>query len=462
MCHARRPRRRHEPCGPTPSEPVGARCHSRRGGDGEEGAISAPVDRQWRTSQKTVSCFPGRATIAALALLGVCIAGPGDGRAQPPAGLTCQKPLPPEGHVTSNPIACNVSCANGGTLASALALAPRTTAGLTISIKGTCVEAVDQVPSHVTLQGALSGDGLQAPAASSNPVLGISGAGVTLDNLAISGGVNALLVRSGAVAVGNNLVIEGSSTRNVLANGVITLNSSTIENSKGDGIAALSGGIVFLNGGAVQNNSRGILIGNGSYVDAFGGALISANTAGHGVDDTGSLSVIAATIEGNSPNGIFVGNGGNAFIASSGVVRSNARDGVQVFSGTVRLAGGVISNNARHGISVFNSGTAILDTGAVVASNAANGALVEDGTVNVGNGDGSATIQSNPANGIYLKTNSVGVFNNNGNKIISNSGWGILCDGPPANPLIAIGPAANTIGTVSGNAAGQISCNTAP
>jgi hypothetical protein len=410
---------------------------------------------------KTVSCFPWRAKIAALALLVAWFAGPDDGRAQFPAGLTCQKPQPPEGHVTSNPIACTVSCANGGTVSSALALAPRTTAGLTITIKGTCVEAIDHVPGNVTLQGASSGDGLQAPAASSSPVLGISGAGVTLDNLTISGGVNALLVRSGATATGNNLVIEGSSTRNVLANGVVMLNSSTIENSSGDGITALSGGIVFLNGGTVQNNSRGVLVGGGSYVDAFGGAVIRDNTAGHGVDDTGSLSVIAATIEGNSLDGIHVANGGNAFIASAGVVQSNARDGVQVNSGTARVAGGVISNNARYGISVFNSGTAILDTGAVVASNAMNGVLVEDGTVNVGNGDGSATIQSNPANGIYLKTNSVGFFNNAGNKIVNNSGWGILCDGPPANPLIAIGPA-GTIGTVSGSGAGQISCNIAP
>ena len=187
---------------------------------------------------------------------------------------------------------------------------------------------------------------------------------------------------------------------------------------------------------------------------------ISGNTAGHGADDTGSLSVIGATIEGNSPDGIHVDNGGNAFILN-GIVRSSARDGINVSSGTARAAGGVISNNARYGVSVFNSGTAILDTGAVVTSNAANGVLVENATVNVGNGDGSATIQSNPANGIYLKTNSVGFFNNAGNKIVSNSGWGILCDGSPANPLIGIGTA-GTIGTVSGNGAGQISCNIAP
>jgi hypothetical protein len=70
-------------------------------------------------------------------------------------------------------------------------------------------------------------------------------------------------------------------------------------------------------------------------------------------------------------------------------------------------------------------------------------------------------IQSNGANGIYLKTNSVGFFNDAGNRIVSNSGWRILCDGPPANPLIAIGPAGK-VGTVSGNGAGQISCNIAP
>src|SRR5215469_5181718 len=348
---------------------------------------------------KTVYSFRSRVRIAAVALLAVWFALPGDALAQSPGaslpnGLTCQKPLPPEGHVTSNPITCTLSCGKGGKLASALALAPRTTAGLTITISGTCVEAVDQVPGSVTLQGASSGDGLQAPAASSNPVLGISGAGVTLDNLTISGGATALWVHSGASAVGTNLEIEGSSIRNVFANGVVTLNSSTIENSKGVGIGALSCGIVFLNGGTVRNNARGILVGGGSYVDALGGAIITNNTGSHGALVTGSLAVIAATIEGNSPDGIHL-NGGNAFIAGPSVVGSNARDGVQVGSGSADVDG-VISNNARHGISVFNSGTAILDDGAVVASNAANGVLVEDGTVQVGSGGsgpGSGTIQ---------------------------------------------------------------------
>jgi hypothetical protein len=412
---------------------------------------------------KTVSCFSSRARIAALALPAAWFAMLCEGHAQLasaqlPGGLNCPK-LPPEGHVTSNPIACTVSCAKGGKVASALALAPRTTAGLTITINGTCVEAVDQVPGNVTLQGASSGDGFQAPAASSNPVLGISGAGVTLDNLTISGGVNALLVRNGATAVGNNLVIEGSSSQNVLVNGVVTLNSSSIENSSGHGIDAVSGGKVFLNGGTVRNNSRGLMLGSESYLLIDAGTVVSDNAASFGaVVSGGSLAVRSGTIENNSPDGINVNNGGIAtLLGGLAVIRSNARDGVRVFGGSARSLGGVISNNGGEGVSVFNSGTAILDTGTVVASNAMNGVLVEDGTVNVGNGDGTAIIQSSGGNGIYLKTNSVGFFNNAGNQIVSNSGWGILCDGPPANPLIA-----GTIGTVSSNGAGQISCNMAP
>ena len=86
---------------------------------------------------KTVYRFRSRVRILASALLAAWFAGLCEGHAQLPSaqlpgGLTCPK-LPPEGHVTSNPIACTVSCANGGKVTSALALAPRTTAGLTIA-----------------------------------------------------------------------------------------------------------------------------------------------------------------------------------------------------------------------------------------------------------------------------------------------------------------------------------------
>jgi hypothetical protein len=95
----------------------------------------------------------------------------------------------------------------------------------------------------------------------------------------------------------------------------------------------------------------GISVGSGSYFDADGGAVISDNTGGHGALVNGSLVVLSATIEGNSPDGVHLFNGGTALIAGAGVVRSNGLDGVSVMGGSVEVDGAV-SNNARHGIFV--------------------------------------------------------------------------------------------------------------
>ena len=61
--------------------------------------------------------------------------------------------------------------------------------------------------------------------------------GVTLTGLTISGGVYALRGHPGSAFTGNNLVVEGASTADVLLNhAVVTLNTSTIQNSAGTGI----------------------------------------------------------------------------------------------------------------------------------------------------------------------------------------------------------------------------------
>src|SRR5437868_816643 len=125
-----------------------------------------------------------------------------------------QIPVPPG--VTSEPIALTVNCSAGGKVAQAVSLKPLTTSRLTITIQGTCTEAVDNLPGGITLQAAMAGDGLQAPSSSSDPVLGISGTGVILNGLTISGGLNAVRGRSGAAFTGNNVVIQGASNANTL------------------------------------------------------------------------------------------------------------------------------------------------------------------------------------------------------------------------------------------------------
>lgn len=125
---------------------------------------------------RSTSCWIGAVALVAGLL------GAGEARAQ---GLIC--PTVPPAIPTFNPISCTVNCAQGGTIASALSLRARSTNNFTITINGTCVESVDQVPSGVTLQAGASGATLQAPSASTFPVLGISGTGVILNNLTVLG-----------------------------------------------------------------------------------------------------------------------------------------------------------------------------------------------------------------------------------------------------------------------------------
>jgi hypothetical protein len=350
-------------------------------------------------------------------------------------------------------------------VASALALAPGTTSGLTITIKGTCVEAVDPVPGGVTLQGDLPGDGLEAPTSSSDPVLGISGTGVTLNNLTISGGVNALLGHSGAAFTGNNLAIEGASNADLyLAGARAELTNSTIENSANYGVESGFGAVLFMNGGLVQNNGWGVDAFNNGVIDLYGGVLVQNNPLGGGIaSEGGAIELYSGTVQNNADGqnaGLYVQHGGNLRIdGATASVANNGWDGVGVFeAATATIVNGAnVANNARNGVFLYAGGTASLYNGSVVQSNTADGIHIEVGNVNVGNGaTGGVTIQNNGTNGIYVQSNSVAGFSSSGNQIINNKGFGIFCAKPPGDPLII-----GTVGTVSGNVLGQNNCSVA-
>jgi hypothetical protein len=404
-------------------------------------------------------------------LLIALIVGEGELRAQ---ALSCLGfPAEPSlALVTSNPISCIVNCSAGGTVASAAAMKPRTTNTLTITINGTCVESVDQVPSGVTLQAGSAGAILQAPSSSTDPVLGISGTGVAVNNLTISGGVNAVRGHSGAAFTGSNLLIEGASNADVLLDhAVVTLNTSTIQNSAGDGIDAFWASTVFLNGGAVQQNAGvGVDARYDGNAEVFGGAVLQNNALdGAYAEHGGAVDITAGTVTknasaGGGSAGIGVGTGGHVHVTgSSTTVVSNAGNGIKLTGGSALVDNGAtVANNSRNGLHILEGGTAKV-RGAVVQGNGRNGIDVENGTVTVGDtgtAAGPVTIQNNKGNGIFLRTNSVTVLDNSLNQIINNTGWGILCTGAPSNPLIY--EPLGTPGTVSGNGAGQISCNVSP
>jgi hypothetical protein len=380
-----------------------------------------------------------------------------------------QIPVPPA--VTSDPIALTVNCGAGGKVAQAISLKPLTTSRLTITISGTCTESVDNMPSGVTLQAAASGDGLAAPSSSTDPVLGVSGTGVTLNGLTISGGLNALRGRPGAAFTGNNLVVQGASVSNVLMNHAhATLNSPTIQNSGNDGIDATWGSTVFLNGGAVQGNAgNGVAALHNGSVQVFGGAVLQNNARdGAFAENGGAVAIFAGTVTknasaGGGSAGIAAGTGGHVYVTGSSTsVTSNSGDGMYALTGGTALIenGATVANNSGKGLAIHGGSTAKVREGAVIQGNMGDGIYVDSGTVTVGDSGtaaGPAIIQNNKQNGIFLRTNSVAIFNNSGDQIINNTQWGILCTGSPSNPLIY-----GTVGTVSGNGSGQIGCNTSP
>lgn len=379
------------------------------------------------------------------------------------AGLSCTG-LSAAGAVTSNPISCTVNCSAGGKLSSAIALKPRTTSSLTITVNGTCVESNDHVPGGITIQGASSSATLQAPSKTTDPVLGIGGGGVTLSKLTISGGLNGLRVRSTAGVTGNNLVIEKASNADVLiTHGSLTLNASTIENSTGNGIDVDWGGVLFINGGTVQQN-RGwgvSAFANGS-IDLFGNVVVQKNTLGGGIaDHGGSIGLFGGTVRNNTGPGLEAANSANLRIDGSTAavsVTNNGSNGVVAFQSEAFIGNGAnIAGNSGNGIFIYDGGTGVLFGGGIVQSNAGDGIHVESGNIQVGGGTaGGATVKSNGGNGIYLQTNSVGSFASSSNRIVSNKGFGIFCANPPGDPLIT-----GVVGTVSGNAKGQNNCKVA-
>lgn len=203
----------------------------------------------------------------------------------------------------------------------------------------------------------------------------------------------------------------------------------------------------------------GANIEHGASFDARDGAVLR-NNGGWGVqaNDGASVFIGLGTVEDNG-DGLEAGTGGHVRLYGSSSVVGN-HIGIGAYrNGTAFVdAGAVVTNNSSDGIYVYSGGSAEVRGGAIVGWNGGDGIDVESGNLTLGDAAlGPAIIQHNKSDGIFLRTNSVASFGNSANRIIGNTLFGIACSGAPSNPLIY-----GTIGTVSGNGSGQISCKKSP
>lgn len=353
----------------------------------------------------------------------------------------------------SQPLNLTVNCADGETVADALAQAASTIGRVTITIVGVCTESVTITRNDVTLQGASPGDGLQAPSLGSTILRLIGGHITRLNQLTLTGGGVGLQALGGAFFSASDLHITGASNAGivVVTNASGTLRNSTVENCR-RGIDAREGGSLIVDASLIdKSTSFGVHLEPGGTVTLVNGTVVRGSGGFGAFVNGGSLEIIGATVEGSVQDGVVVESSGSALIKSGSLIQNNGGFGLVAHnSGAIRLSDGArVANNLGSGILGFNGGGVFISNGAIVEFNTGAGVELSGGSsARIDNG---SIIQGNNLDGVHLSDTSVATFQDA--QVINNGGVGIACDLPPAVAQIHL---FNT--TVSGNGNDTIAC----
>jgi hypothetical protein len=364
-----------------------------------------------------------------------------------------QAPLP-----SPAPQLVTVDCSAGQSVNKAIGDA-NPTEQLTITIKGTCTEAVFVGRDDVTLNANAPGDGIAAPAGA-NVALSLNAAQrVNLNGLTLSGGQWALLASNGSQFFGSKLHVSGASNTGIAIDlGASAQLFDTAVDGNQNGIQVSDGGAISINGGTVSNSTDFGVSTDGGHLRMGGGVVVS-HSGWNGIFSAhgGSAEINDTTVQTSGASGVLAYDGGAIHLFGSGVVvQSNGGPGVSASGGgAVQIQNGVqLTNNAQGGANAFNTG-ALEVSGAVIKNNTGDGidiSLASSATVD------TSTITGNSGHGIGILDTSVAQFGfpSGNNQITGNGGWGVFCEGPPAVAMIR-----GAIGTVNGNAVGQVNCPSA-
>lgn len=354
--------------------------------------------------------------------------------------------------VAPAPTSFTVDCNAGQKIGDMLAQVAGGTAPVTIDVKGTCHESVTVTRDNVTLTGGQGGF-----VTSSGTAITVDGArhvhlvhldlgapmglwvgdGATFQadwvhatgSIQISGASsgafwhsaidNGLRVDNGFVDVHDGTITHGDWTTVSCRGGSLSLEGVTVADSPAlpgtwpaDGIGAWGTCTMTISGGASEDNAGfGVAAWEGASIDISGGAVIQNNGRG----------------------GALAQSGGSLWISDS-TVRGNHEQGVSGYmGGHVNVSRSKVENNSWSGITLTGGSSGGID-GTTISGNGGNGVDVQDTSVLTGNGGA--------------------------NTITGNDGWGIWCAPPPAVAQLGADP--HGVETVSGNAAGEVSCPNAP
>lgn len=361
-----------------------------------------------------------------------------------------QAPLPPR-----EPQFVTVDCASGDKVNDALSRSDPTEP-LTITIKGTCTEAVFVGRDDVTLDADSAGGGIVAPPGAFS-ALSLNGAHrVNLGPLTLSGGNTVLLASNGSSVFGSGLHVTGGTNTGIAVDlgASAQIHDSTVDGNS-TGIAAFTGGSASVSGGTVTNSGTFGVSADGGALRLDGGLVVDHS----GIDGVfiahGAAAEIGdrVTVEHSGAAGVFAYVGGSAQLFGDGVVIDHNDHGVAASAGgALEVHGAAISDNAGTGVQASNNGSVQL-FGAHVQNNGGDGVDVSVGSsVTIDH----TTISGNHRNGIGIFSMGIAQFfgpDPGSNTVTGNGGFGVLCQSAPAVTMIT-GP----VGVVTGNASGGVSC----
>jgi hypothetical protein len=354
--------------------------------------------------------------------------------------VTFAAPQPPVG-----PTVLTVDCSAGQSLQQAINTADPVEP-LSITVKGTCTEAVALFRDHVTLVAAASGGGIQAPSGGEDPALVVGGRDVTLQALELAApGGQSLVAAEGAVVQTQDLRVTGAV--GVGQSSSLGLVNATVADC--GGVQADTGGSIFVDGGSITGCGVKALNG-GSIRLTDGVSVMHARFVGADAGNGGSIAIDGATLSGNGNVGVLAENGGTAMI-DSGTISGNTSAGVNaVNGGSIGIVDAQISGNGKG--ATAEGGHLDIESGAVIEHNIGAGVrLIGASSLHIG---GGAVVQNNGGDGISLSDTSVATLL--GATVSGNARHGIECDGPPSVAVFR-GPSDG----VTGNTQSDVACQNA-
>jgi hypothetical protein len=335
---------------------------------------------------------------------------------------------------------------------------------VTITITGTCTEAVAINRDNVRLQAASPGDGITAPAGA-HSALAVNGAeGIFLENLTLRGGKVGLSVGGGSAVMGPGLHVQGSETGvQITTASTGNFQQPTIDNAAVNGVSVTSGGIASIHGGTINGSgANGVFAQGNALVELWNGTVVTGSvsqgvfgSAGIAANDGATIEAQGVTVKNTADDGVKAFNGGSINLGGGSVIENNQRTGVNAMAAHVNLQGVNVRNNGTGspgggGVNGSWGSAIVLQGSTVIENNAGNGLELHTGSAAAVNGD--VAIRNNAQDGIHIRDTSVANLDA-ANQITGNGNWGVFCEPSPSVAMIT-----GSTPSPSGNGSGQLSC----